>query len=361
MRVAHVHRIAGVGGSERHLLALLPALARLGIDPVFVGLDDPRGDPEPFYRLLDERGIPALRLPCPRDVDPRLAVRLARTLRGLRVDLVHTHLVHADVYGALAGIDLVSTKHNDDPFRTGPFRFVERMLARRARAIVAITEALGRFLVERVGLPARKVHVVHYGLDDLPEPWGDDRPVDVPEGAPVLLAVARLVDQKGLDVAVAALPAVRERNHDAVLVVLGEGPLRGRLGEQAAALGVADVVLLPGRAGDVAAWLRRADLLVHPVRWEGFGLVLLEAMLASLPVVASRVSAVPEIVADGETGLLVRHDDPAALAEATARVLDDRELAARLGAAGLARARSEFSVERMAQRTLEVYGASPAA
>jgi hypothetical protein len=93
--------------------------------------------------------------------------------RAIRqADLVHTHLVHADVYGALGAPRLVSTKHNDDPFRAGAFRYVERALARRAAKIIAITSALARFQVERVGLPAEKVEVVHYGLDDLPAPWG---------------------------------------------------------------------------------------------------------------------------------------------------------------------------------------------
>ena len=91
---------------------------------------------------------------------------------------------------------------------------------------------------------------------------------------------------------------------------------------------------------DVAAWLRRADLLVHPARWEGFGLALLEAMLAALPVVATNVSSMPEIVADGETGLLVPPDDAAALAAAVNRVLAIR----RLRRAEAERARSEFSV-----------------
>ena len=109
---------------------------------------------------------------------------------------------------------------------------------------------------------------------------------------------------------------------------------------------------LPGRVPDVAAWLRRADLLVHPVRWEGFGLALLEAMLASLPVVATRVSSIPEIVLDGETGLLVPPDDPAALAAAVNRVLADPS---DFGERGRARARAEFSVARMAERTLAVY------
>ena len=128
MRVAHVHRIRGIGGSERHLLTLLPALAERGVEPVLVGLDDPAWDPADFYGALT---VPAIRIPSPRDVDPLL---LARLLRSLRADVVHTHLVHADVYGGVAaklrGERLVSTKHNDDPFRLGPFRHVERGLAR---------------------------------------------------------------------------------------------------------------------------------------------------------------------------------------------------------------------------------------
>ncbi len=356
-RVAHVHRISGIGGSERHLLTLLPALAARGVEPLLVGLDDPGGEPDAFYAALTAAGVPARRLASPRDLDPPLPVALSRVLRSWRAEVVHTHLVHADVYGTLAARDapLVSTKHNDDPFRLGPFRYVERALARRVRRIVAITHALARFNVERVGLPADKLSVIHYGLDDLPPSWGPNPDVRLPRGARVLLSVSRLVGQKGLDVAVAALPRVRERHPSAVLVVFGEGPLRAELQERARALGVADALFLPGRAGDVAEWLRRADVFVHPARWEGFGLVLLEAMLASLPVVASHVSSIPEIVVHGETGALVPPDDARAVADAIARLLDDEALARRLGAAGLDRARASFSVAQMAERTLAVY------
>jgi len=344
MRVAHVHRIRGIGGSERHLLTLLPALAELGVEPLLVGLDDPAGDPDPFYAAL--RGVPAVRLENRRDLEPLLVARLVRALRG--ADVVHTHLVHADVYGGvaarLAGARLVSTKHNDDPFRVGPFRYVERSLARTASRIICITESLRRFTVDRVGIPADKVTVIHYGLDEPPAAWGENPSDPVPAGARVLLAVSRLVEQKGLDVAVRALPAVRERHPDTVLVVLGEGPERARL--------EGDGVCLLGRVPDVGAWLRRAELLVHPARWEGFGLALLEAMLAGLPVVATSVSSIPEIVVDGETGLLVPPDDADALAAAIVRVLDDPN---GYGAVGLARARAEFSVDRMARRTLTVY------
>jgi glycosyltransferase involved in cell wall biosynthesis len=346
VRVAHVHRIRGIGGSERHLLTLLPALADLGIEPVLVGLDDPRWDPADFYAALT---VPAIRIPSPRDIDPLL---LARLLRVLRADVVHTHLVHADVYGGVAaklrGESLVSTKHNDDPFRLGPLRHVERGLARASDRIVAITESLRRFTVDKVGIPAAKVETIHYGLDALPEPWGVNPPDDVPEGTRVLLAVSRLTEQKGLDVAVRALPSLPE---DIVLVVLGEGLERTALERLARDLGVEQRVFLPGRVPDVAAWLRRAAVLVHPARWEGFGLGVLEAMLAGLPVVASNVSSLPELVVDGETGVLVRPDDPAELSAGIARALAAPEM----GDAGRARAATEFSVERMARATARLY------
>jgi glycosyltransferase involved in cell wall biosynthesis len=348
MKLLHVHRIGGIGGSERHLLTLLPALAECGVDVSFLGLDDTARAPDPFYDALE---VPFERIPAPRDLDPLLALRVRKA--GRAADLVHTHLVHADVYGALGARLLVSTKHNDDPFRAGGFRFVERMLAKKASKVIAITQSLARFQIERVGLPAEKVEVIHYGLDDVPAAWGSNPPAEVDPGARVLLAVSRLEPQKGVDVAVKALPEVRRRHPEAVLVVLGEGPQRAELAALARELDVP--VLLPGRVPDVTAWLSRADLLVHPARWEGFGLALLEAMLASLPVVATNVSSIPEIVADGETGLLVPPEDAPALAAAVSRVLDDPR---DYGKRGRSRALAEFSVERMVDRTLAVYEAA---
>jgi glycosyltransferase involved in cell wall biosynthesis len=336
----------GIGGSERHLLALLPALADRGLDPVFIGLDDPAWDATDFYDALR---VPALRIPAPRDLDPLL---LARLVKALRADVVHTHLVHADVYGAVAAklrhTKLVSTKHNDDPFRVGPFRHVERGLGRLADRVITITDALRTFNVDRVGVPAEKITTIHYGLDDLPDAWGENPADEVPADRRILLAVSRLTEQKGLDVAVRSLQLLPD---DTVLVALGEGPERARLEALGRELGVESRVYLPGRVPDVAAWLRRATLLVHPARWEGFGLGVLEAMLAGLPVVASHVSSLPELVVDGETGVLVQPDDPSALALGVARALEQPAL----GGAGRERAKREFSVARMADRTVELY------
>ena len=345
MKVLHIQRIGGIGGSERHLLTLLPALAARGVDVRFLGLDDDSRAPGPFYEALT---VPYARVPAPRDLDPRLAWQVRAQTRD--ADIVHTHLVHADVYGALGADRLVSTKHNDDPFRAGAFRFFERALARKAAKVIAITEALAHFQVDRVGLPANKVEVIHYGLDDLPAAWGSNPADDVPAQARVLLAVCRLEPQKGLDIAVRALPDIRTRHPTAELVVLGEGPQRPDLEELAANLEVP--VHLLGRVPDVAAWLQRADVLVHPARWEGFGLALLEAMLASKPVVATSVSSIPEIVVDGQTGLLVPPDEPQVLAAAVTRVLDEP---GDYGEQGRRRAQSQFSVSRMADRTLALY------
>ena len=346
MKVVHVHRMRGIGGSERHLLTLLPALAARGIEPVFVGLDDPAWDPSDFYDALH---VPAIRIPAPRDLDPLL---LARLVRPLDADVVHTHLVHADLYGGLAALlrhtRLVSTKHNDDPFRTGAFRFVERTLARAADRVVAISDALRRFTVERVGVPAAKVVTIHYGLDDPPPAWGENPSDAVPAEARIVLSTARLTEQKGVDVAVRALSLLPA---DVVLVVLGEGPEREALQELAEESGVSPRVFLPGRVPDVAVWLRRASVYVQPSRWEGFGLAVLEAMVCGLPVVATHVSSLPELVADGETGVLVPPGDPAALAAAIERALAEPGF----GEAGRERARTTFSVAAMADRTAALY------
>jgi glycosyltransferase involved in cell wall biosynthesis len=226
---------------------------------------------------------------------------------------------------------------------------VERVLTRCASRIIAISEAVRRFSVEQVGLPAEKVEVVHYGLDALPEAWAENPPLEL--GDPLLLAVCRLAPQKGLDTAVRALAALP----DATLLVLGDGPERTSLEGLADSLGVRERLLLPGRVGDVAALYRRATVVVHPARWEGFGLAMLEAMLAGKPVVAARAGSAPELVADGETGLLVPVDDATALADAVRTLLADPPRAEAMGRAGLERARTEFSVARMAEKTVEVY------
>jgi glycosyltransferase involved in cell wall biosynthesis len=364
VKVLHVHKIAGVGGSERHLLTLLPALRERGVDARFLGLDVEGTDAARFYRGLDAVDVPHAHVRCTVDASPRMARDVVRAVRRERPDLVHTHLVHGDVYGAIAAaaarMPYLSTRHNDDRYLLGPFRYVDRAFARGARRLIAISDAVRRFL-ERAGHDRRKLVTVHYGLDELPDAPTEVTPeqAGVPADAPLVLAVGRLTEQKDHATLLRAFARTRTTHPAARLALLGIGPLEAETRSLVQELGLDGAVLLPGRL-EIRDWLDRADAFAHSSRWEGFGMVVLEAMLAGLPVAATRVSAVPEVVADGETGLLVEPGDVEALAAALDTLLADPARARELGEAGLRRAREHFSVARMTERTLAVYEAARA-
>jgi glycosyltransferase involved in cell wall biosynthesis len=359
VRVLHVHKLTGIGGSERHLLTLLPALRERGVDARFVGLDVEGSDAPRFYTELDGLGVPSVHVRCGRDISPRMALALARAVRAEAPDLVHTHLVHADVYGAVAaavtGTPIVSTRHNDDRYLLGPFRYVDRFFARRARRLVAISDAVRRFLIS-VGHPAGKIETIHYGLDKPPDTPSERTPAEagIPDGVPLVLAVGRLTAQKDHATLLRAFASARRSHPEAILAILGIGPLERETRALADQLGLGASAVFPGRL-ELRDWLARASIFAHSSRWEGFGIVLLEAMLSGLPIAATRVSAVPEVVADGETGLLVEPGDWRALGRALEQLLDDPEGIRRMGGAGRERARTEFSVSRMTERTLALY------
>ena len=349
-------RMSGVGGSENHLRGLLPELPALGWEPdVLIPSPSPpaiRGLAESFSQCCRRVTIAPMRA----DLSPSLAVRIARLLRSGEYQIVHSHLVHADWYVAVAsvgapGVALVSTKHNDDPFRrTYPFRVIERVMSNRCAATITISEALRDFTL-RHSAPRTPVASVLYGLKA--PPGAPERSFQFDR--PTLLAVARLVRQKGLDILVQAMRPIKDSVPEARLLLAGDGPERPALERLARDLGLADSVSFLGHRDDVDHLMRRAWILVHPSRWEGFGLVLLEAMKQGLPVVAARVSAVPEIVVPGATGLLVPPEDPRALAEAAIRVLGDERFRRDAGMRGFERLVERFSAERMARETAAIY------
>ena len=201
MKVMHIHKITGIGGSERHLLTLLPALRERGVDARFLGLDVPGSDFARFYAELRAAGVPFQQVHCTADLNPRMAASVIRAVRRSQPDLLHTHLVHGDIYGSIAartaGVPFVSTRHNDDRYLLGPFRHVDRWFARPARKIIAISDAVRHFL-EQVGLPREKLVTVHYGLDVLTSTPSEVTPsgLGIPPGVPVLLAIGRLTAQK---------------------------------------------------------------------------------------------------------------------------------------------------------------------
>jgi glycosyltransferase involved in cell wall biosynthesis len=353
-RVLHVMRMKGVAGSERHLLELSRALRPLGWrSDAVIASPEPEALRGYAASLADAGGGRVTVVRTTYDLSAALIRHLQVRLRHERPDVLHSHLVHADWHAALAAARrsdtaVVSSKHNHDPFRTGTaYKVVERLAARRSDAMIAISSSLADFTATHTG---RRPCVVHYGLPAPPVPPArdHDRPLR-------LLAVGRLEEQKGHDVLIEAFASIAGGDAGLRLLISGEGSRRGRLFDLAAGLGVAEQVQFLGWRSDVEVLLVEAALLVHPARWEGFGLVILEAMAAALPVVATRVGAIPEIVIDGETGLLVDPEDARGLAIAMRSLLHDRKRRVELGTAGFDRLREEFSPRRMAAGTVAVY------
>ncbi len=367
MRAAHLSKVKGIAGSERHLLTLLPGLNALGVETTMIVIEEPDSPADDFCAAMSSRGVAVERVPVRSNLDPGLTARLTRALRAAAPDIAHTHLIHADLYGLpaarRAGVPgAVSSRHNDNPFRRRPLiRFANRRVMRRADRVIAISGALADFVRRVEGIPAEKVITVRYGLDPVDYPPGARAAAralfDGREGKAVIGFFGRLIEQKGIDTLLAAFAEVQRAHPGVRLAIVGDGDRRAALEAQAAALRLSDAVTFAGWVPDAPCLMPGCEVVVMPSRWEGFGLVALEAMSAARPLVASRVSALPEIVADGETGLLVPPDEPAALADALNNLLADPARADAMGRAGRARLAERFSVDRMIRETLAVYEA----
>lgn len=363
MQVLHIQKIAGIAGSENHLLTLLPRLMEHGYMPTMLALTGRGNGHTAFVQSMRDAKIPTAVLPIRSDLDPLLIPRLIRFIRQGAYEVVHTHLLHADLYGTLAarlaGVRRVlCTNHNDDAFRQRyPLRWLNAWSMRQRDHAICISEHVRRFCATVEGVPMAKMTVVHYGLNSQEKQrdrawrrqFGWDAEV------PVLGIVARLTAQKGHLTLLHAMPEVVRQFPTTRLAVIGDGELRQTLQDATRRLGLAPHVHFLGYRDHAAALMGGFDVFVHPSRWEGFGLVFLEAMAAGLPVVATQVSAIPEIVQHGQTGLLVPKDDAPALAQAICTLLANRAMAHTMGQAGRRRLEQCFTVTTMVQRTCDVY------
>jgi len=365
LRVVHVQKATGIGGSEQHLLTLLTRFDPEEVTPHLLVLEDSTRPARTFLARIERAGLSYEVLPISGHLDPLLPLRLVRTFRRHRPDLVHTHLLHADLYAIpaarLAGVPaVVSTKHADDPFRRGVVGRADAAIARLTDRIIVISDHLKGFYRDVEGIPTDKLLRIYYGLDDHGPPADPTvvrREFGIDAGVPLAGVVARLEEAKGHRQLLAAFGRLRADLPAARLVLAGSGQQEQALRAQSAALGLDDAVIFAGFRDDVDRVLAAVDLLVVPSLHEGFGLVLLEAMRAARPIVATAVSAIPEILVDGLNGLLVPPGDEAALAAAMASLLRDPERRAAMGAAGRARLRAAFSVEAMVRSTVELYQA----
>lgn len=366
MRVLHVQKVKGLGGSERHLLDLLPALAREGHEVRMCVATT--GEANRFVVELQSRGVDTRAVPAGPNVNPLLFARLLAEVRHYRPDLVHTHLIHADLHGQPAarmwGVPAVSSVHSAHAFyRRQPVRLVGTAAGRLATRTIAISDHVRRFAVD-VGLNRREaIRVVPYGINAADwEVSGDKRrrareAFGLDKGDVAVAMAARLVPDKGHHVLLDAFAKVASSAEQLRLLIAGDGPLEGEIRTRAARL-PGDRIRVLGFIHDVHALFAASDIVVFPTMpalGEGFGLVALEAGASGLPVVATDVGALPEVVTHLQTGIVIPPGDPDALAEALTALLRDQPLRRRLGQAAAERAKARFGLDAMVASTLAVY------
>lgn len=368
LRVIHVIKATGIAGAEGHLLTLLPGLRAAGVDARLLLLVTPERPLDDYAAAFSARGVPVERRTIHRHIDLGLWSSLRADLRAFRPDIVHTHLIHGDLYGLTAARSLglpltVSSRHNDDAFRTRwMVRMLNRILWRMTRAGIAISHSIARFSEVVEGAVPGQVRCIHYGLDSSQQPVDRQRArarlsaeLGLPPDTVWVGMACRLVEQKGVRFGLDAFAQTARLHPDAHLLIAGDGPLKASLQARAAEHLVADRVHFLGWRSDAPELLAAFDVLLAPSLWEGFGLVMLEAMAQQTPVIASAVSAIPEVVSDGETGLLVPPRNVDALAGALHTLLADPALRRHMGLMGRDRMETTFSAARMVEQTIALY------
>ncbi len=342
LSLLHVTAPAPFGGLESVVRQLARGQAERGHAVHVVAVLSSPGE-HPFVAALRDAGVAATALVLPGRAYLRERREVAGLCRRLGASVLHTHgyrpdVLHAPVARAL-GIARVSTVHGfcGGGWKNRLFEALQRRAFRRMDAVVAVSRALAGDLA-RSGVPADRLHTVPNAWAGAPPLTGRDearRVLGLAEGVLHLAWVGRVSREKGLDVLVDAL--ARAPGLPVSVSVLGDGPERARTEAQAAGLGVAERIRWHGVVPDAARLLRAFDGFVLSSRTEGTPISLLEAMYAGVPVVASRVGGVPEVVSGAEA-LLVAPADPPALAAALRTLAADPEAA---------RARARAARERL--------------
>lgn len=371
--------VFGFGGTERQVVNLTRMLDRSRFEPRFACMKK-WGQ---FLDDIEQQRIPISEYRIRSLYKPgtiRQQLRLAADMRRHRIQIAHSYNFYANVFAVpaarFAGVPVVIASIRDTGMGVTPAKMrVHKLACRLADCVLVNAEAIRHWLIEQ-GYRPEKIAVIRNGIDlsRFAQPRdgaGLRRELGIPEAAPLVMMLARLDPQKGIETFLDAAAAVSRRHHDARFLVVGDvftaarrdGVLqrddtyRQRLTQHAARLGLGERVLFTGYRSDVPELLSQAVVSVLPSHsGEGLPNALMESMAAGVPIVATRVGGSPEVVGEGgEAGLLVSPRDPGALAQAIGAVLDDRELARRLGQAARRRVTEHFSLGRMVRETEDLY------
>jgi len=359
------------GGIQRYLYGLAVALHRRGEEVVVIATEQPQttefdaSSPVPTVR------VPAGgRFPVARSLASAATELIRDSMHAKKVESVIAGNWWPDGYGAWlvqrhTGTPYVVMGYGREMVQTGlnvGKWLMQQLVMRGASGGLAISHYSAHQLSRR-GLPQQRIRVIYGGVDpaQFAAPNSSDEQVQgklAKDNQPVLLTVSRLVRRKGHSQVIAALPQIVSEVGPVKYLIVGSGPEERRLRQLAREYSIDDCVQFLGEVADreLSALYQASDVFVMPSRdlygqpIEGLGLVYLEANLCGLPVVAGDTGGTSDAVVDGETGLLVNPEDPAAIASAVIRLLSDSDLATQLGTVGQARVLAEFTWERVAMR-----------
>lgn len=365
--IVHVAGSAEWAGGEVYLLQLAKALdrTRFALSVVCPAAG-------PLVERLGRLGVATAVVPMEdRLVDPRALFALARHFRRERPHIVQSHGARSNFYGRLAarlaGVPRhLSTIHNSlydypvAPLRRAAYLALDRLTVPWTETILCVAESLARDLIERSHIPARKVQVIHNGVDlarfDPARANGERiRGAFALGQSPVLGLIGRMTPQKDHATFLAALAGVKASVPGVQALIVGDGPLRQAITAEAARLGVAEACRFTGVRDDIPDCLAAMSIVLISSVSEGLPFTVLEALAMARPVVATAVNGVTEIVEPDVTGLLVPPRRPDLLAQGALALLRDPERARALGQAGRKAVEVRFPMERMIERLERLY------
>ena len=364
IRVVELLATGSSGGAQEHVFNLVTRLDRSRYDVSVLSLSN-----GPAVRRLERSGISVCAL---EEMDDEAAIEaVAAHLAAVKADVVHNHMYRAEVVGTQAAWRLAATGRprpfvvgtvHSSRVRSDADRELLHDLTPRMDHLIAVSRAIVRKIEDegRAGAPVSLIYngvdLTRYAEPDICGTLHAEYPI--PLGSPIVGVVARLEPEKGHPTLLDAWPAVLEAVPNAHLLIVGEGSQHEPLQLQAAKLGIASSVTFTGRRDDVPAVTAALDVAVLPSYREAQGLSILEAMALSRPVVASAVGGIPEMIEDGVTGLLVPPHQPAALAAAIIRLLEDHPYADTLAKAAQNLVHDRFCVELMVRAIETIYDES---
>jgi len=352
--VLHVDTERGWRGGQQQAVYLYQYMLEQGTRTDFVCRRGSR-----LERYMADRGHPHIALPLSGEADIVSARAIARHARDHSFNVLYLHSAHALSIGLMARLQngtirTIAVRRVDFPIRKNPLSLL-KYTTRRLDRVVAISENIRRVMVSD-GVPAEKIEVIRSGVDI--HRFDDDVALSrdaagVPEDSIIVGTVAGMVDHKDYPTLLRAAAKVTAANNRVTFVAAGSGPERERILRLSDELGLRERFVFLGERGDIGAVLKMLDIFVLASKLEGLGTSVLDAMSVRLPVVGTLAGGIPEMVSDGENGLLVPPESHESLAEGILALVGDAKLRERLGRGALDRVR-DFDHRTMGERSLEL-------